>query len=227
MKKLAVALLIVAIGRLASPAAVPVYDGIGNPDQPYKYAGRSGAPAPATTTVPVSAGASGPLEVRSSEMGPQLLVQLAAGAFQAPTHTLTVTATPMQGDGTTVPEGTIDGNVYRFTATPGAVLRPDRALGFLFLRAAVMTRPNPVVVHRSSDSGPWEKVKTVRAGTDILSTPFKALGDYAVVRPPGAKPLSQGGGLSGLRLALLAGGVVVLVGITVLVLRRSRPEPES
>jgi hypothetical protein len=176
----------------------------------------------------VALGSSGPLEVRSAESGPQVLLQLAAGAFDAPTPTITVTAAPLKGDGTKVPQGTIDGNVYRITATPGARLRPDRALGFLFLRAAVMTRPDPVVVHRADAGSPWQRVKTVRAGQDILSTPFRELGDYAVVKVPGAKPLSQGGGgLSGTRLLLLAGGVLVLVVITVLVLRRARPEEDE
>jgi hypothetical protein len=228
MRKLAVAVLLVALGRLASPAAVPVYDGIGAPDEPYKYVGGQRPPAASvSTTVAVRAGSSSPVQVRSAEQGPQVLLDLAAGAFAATSPTLTVTSTPLKADGTAVPQGTIDGNVYRITATPGARLQPERAQGFLFLRAAVMTKPDPVVVYRDTDRDPWEKVKTVRAGRDILSTPFLALGDYAVVRLPGSEPQSQAGGLSGARLALLIGGVLVLVVLTVLVLRRSRPEEEE
>ena len=221
MKKLAAALLLVALGRLASPSAVPVYDGVGAPDEPYKYVGRANAPvASISRTVAVSGGSSAALTLQSAEKGPQVLLDLAAGGLDATTSTLTVTARPVEADGTKVPQGTIDGNVYRITASQGARLRPDRALGFLFLRAAVMTRPDPVVVHRTTSTDPWEKVRTVRAGQDILSTPFRALGDYAVVKVPGAKPLSQSGGLSGTRLALLVGGVLALVVITILVLRR-------
>jgi hypothetical protein len=229
VKKLAVAVLLVALGRLASPSAVPVYDGIGAPDEPYKYVGGPRPPAASvSTTVPVKEALSAPLQVRSAEQGPQVLLDLAAGAFSATSATLTVTATPLKADGTPVPQGTIDGNAYRITATPGARLQPERAQGFLFLRAAVMTKPDPVVVHRSGDGDSWQRVKTVRAGRDILSTPFLAVGDYAVVRLPGSTPLSQGGGgLSGVRLVLLAGGVLVLVLLTVLVLRRSRPEEDE
>lgn len=221
MRKLAAALLVVALGRLAAPTAVPVYDGVGAPDEPYKYVGRSNAPAPSVSvTAQVTGGVSGSLQLRSAENGPQVLVDLGEGAFAAPTRSVTLTATPVAADGTKVPQGTIDGNVYRITATPGAQVRPEQAQGFVFLRAAVMTEPDPVVVHRASASDPWHQVKTVRAGRDILSTPFRAVGDYAVVRLPGSKPLSDSSGLDTGRLLLLGAGVLLLLLVTVVVLRR-------
>lgn len=221
MKRLAAALLLVALGRLASPTAVPVYDGVGAPDEPYRYVGRSNAPsASVTATAQVTRGVSGSLQVKSAETGPQVLVDLGSGAFAAATPTVTLTAVPLAGDGARVPQGTVDGNVYRITVSPGARLLVDQAQGFLFLRAAVMTRPDPVVVHRPSPTAPWRQVKTVRAGQDVLSTPFRALGDYAVVRLPGSEPLSQGGGLGLGRVLLLGGGVLLLLALTVVVLRR-------
>jgi hypothetical protein len=219
VRRVGAALLLVTVGWLASPSPVPVYDGVGSPDEPYKYVGRSPAPVTATVTGPASTG----LQLRSAESGPQVLVDLGAGAFTG-SAAVTMTATPVAGDGTKVPQGAIDGNIYRITVNPGAVLQPEVAQGFLFLRAAVMTRPDPVVVHRATASDPWTAVKTVRAGQDILSTPFRALGDYAVVRTPGSKPLSAGGGLSTGRVLLLGGGVLVLVLLTIWVLRRSAPE---
>lgn len=220
MRKLLAALAVVTLGWLASPSAVPVYDGVGAPDEPYKYVGRANAPASSiSATARVAAGVSDSLSARSAENGPQVLVDLGSGAFAASTATVTLTVTALVGDGTAVPQGRVDGNVYRVSASTGARLLPS-AQGFVFLRAAVMTKPDPVVVHRATESDPWVKVKTVRAGQDILSTPFRALGDYAVVRPPGATPLSQTGGLSSGRLLLLGGGVLVLLVLTVAVLRR-------
>ncbi len=224
MRRLAAALVLVGLGWLASPSAVPVYDGVGQPDEPYKYVGTRNAPVPVGVTVKTQDGASAALQLRSPENGPQVLVDLAAGALTAPTPTMTLTATPLKGDGEAVPQGTVDGNVYRVTASPGATLQPAVAQGFLFLRAAVMTRPDPVIVHRARPTDPWAQVKTTRTGRDILSTPFRALGDYAVVDRPGSEPLASGGGVSGVRWLLLAGGVLVLVVITVLVLRRSGGE---
>jgi hypothetical protein len=219
--RLAAALLLVALGRLASPTAVPVYDGVGAPDEPYKYVGSGNAPVTTiSVTAPVRHGLAGSLQLKSAESGPQVLVDLGAGAFAAGTATVTLTATALAGDGSAAPQGRVDGNVYRITASPGARLLPETAQGFLFLRAAEMTHPDPVVVHRASESAAWEAVKTVRAGRDVLSTPFRDLGDYAVVRLPGSKPLSDAGGLSTTRVLLLGGGVLVLLLLTVLVLRR-------
>jgi len=227
MRKLVAGLSIMALALLASPSAVPVYDGVGNPDEPYRYVGRDKPAVAASTTAQVEGGRSGPVNVKSVEQGPQVLLDLGPGAFDATTRTVTVTATPLSGDGAAVPQGTIDGNVYRITASSGATLDAERAQGFLFLRAAVMTSPDPVLVHRRLPTDPWAAARTVRAGQDILSTPFRELGDYAVVHLPGAKPLSSdSGGLSTGRLLLLVGGVLVLLVITVLVLRR-RPAPEA
>lgn len=214
--------LLVTVGWLASPSAVPVYDGVGAPDQPYRYVGRSPAPVVATLTAATSSGSSASVHLASKEVGPQVLVDLAAGAFTAPGSTMTLTATPLAPDGRP-PRGSIDGNVYRITASSGAVLHADLAQGFLFLRAAVMTTPDPVVVHRATPSDPWTQVRTARAGRDVMSTPFRVLGDYAVVRLPGSKPLGSGG-LSTTRVLVLVGGVLLLVVVTVLVLRRPRQE---
>jgi hypothetical protein len=224
MRKVLAALAVVTLGWLASPGGVPVYDGVGAPDEPYKYVGRSNAPATTVSaTASTSNGLSGSLSVRSAESGPQVLVDLGAGAFTASTPSVTLTVTALAAEGTQAPQGRVDGNAYRVTVSPGATLQPS-AQGFLFLRAAVMTRPDPVVVHRATATDPWERVKTVRAGQDILSTPFRAVGDYAVVRLPGAKPLSQSGGLGTGRLLLLGGGVLALLVLTVLVLRRPTPD---
>lgn len=226
MRRWVAAAALVTVGWLASPGAVPVYDGVGNPDEPYKRVGTTNAPVVASTTVGVSGGVSAALQLSSSESGPQLLIDLASGAFAATSPALTLTATPLATDGAP-PRGTFDGNLYRVTATDGATFKPDVAQGFLFLRAEVMTRPDPVIVHRATPADPWVEVRTNRPGSsrDILSTPFRDLGDYALIRLPGAKPLSAGG-LSVVRVLVLGAGVLALLTITVLVLRRPRPDPD-
>lgn len=218
MRRWVAAAALVTIGWLASPGAVPVYDGVGSPDEPYKRVGTSSAPVAVSTKVPVSAA----LQLRSDENGPQVLLDLATGSFAGPGTSMTLTATPLASDGTP-PRGTFDGNTYRISATPGVTLRSEKAQGFLFLRAAVMTKPAPVMVHRRNPSDPWVEVKTNVSGRDVLTTPFRDLGDYAVVRLPGAEPLSSGG-LSFGRLLLLGTGVLALLTITVIVLRRPRTD---
>lgn len=224
VRRWAAGALLVTAGWLASPTSVPVYDGLPNSDEPYRYVGRTPAPTTARASAAVTGGAVGALQAQSGESGPQLLVDLAPGALQSgSTGRVTLTGTPLAPDGTP-PRGRFDGNAYRIAVTPAATLSPDQS-GYLFLRAAVMTSPAPVVVHRASPGAPWREVATQRAGRDILATGLKELGDYAVVRLPGAKPVGSGGiGLT--RVLLLGGGVLVLVLVTVLVLRRPRADED-
>lgn len=213
--------LLVTLGFLVTPNAVPIYDGVGT-DEPYRYVGKSPAPVAVSQRATVGSGLSGALQLRSAENGPQVLVDLAAGAISAATRDVTLTVTPLKADGTP-PTGSFDGNLYRLAVSPGAALRPQASQGYLFLRAADMTKPDPVLVHRDTPTDPWVKVSTTRAGRDILSTQMNALGDYAVVRLPGAKPLSSAG-LSVTRVLLIGAGILVLLTITVLVLRRPQAD---
>jgi hypothetical protein len=215
--------VLVTLGWLASPTSVPVYDGIGT-DEPYRFAGRTPAPSSASTTVRVQDGVSAGIEFKTTETGPQLIVSLSSGALQTTASRLTVTAQPLAPDGSP-PRGAFDGNVYRIATTPAATVRSD-ASGFVFMRAAVMTKPRPIVVFRSGPGAAWREVTSSAYGRDNLATPFKAVGDYAVVRLPGAKDISSGGlGLT--RVLFLGGGVLLLVVVTVLVLRRSHEVDEE
>jgi hypothetical protein len=215
--------LLVTVGWLASPHAVAVYDGVGT-DEPYRYVGKSPAPTSASATAAVSGGLAGSLRVSTGETGPQLLIDLAAGAYHSTASTVTLSATPLVADGTP-PRGTFDGNAYRVRVSAEATLAPDQS-GFLFLRAAVMTKPDPVVVYRTGAAATWQEIPGQVSGRDNLATLFRGAGDYAVVRLPGSKALSSGG-LSTTRVIFLAGGVLLLVVVTVLVLRRPQADEDD
>ncbi|MGZ6827494.1 MAG: hypothetical protein ACXVGH_11930, partial [Mycobacteriales bacterium] len=193
-------------------------DGVGTPDAPYRYVGTSPAPSAAQQTVEVGPTSSAALSLRTGETGPQALVDAGTGALRDPHQATAVVTLSPESPGVAPPQGSFDGNVYRLAAPDGVSVAPD-AQGFLFLRAAVMTRPDPVVVHRPRPGDAWKVLPTTRAGRDILSVPLRELGDYTVVRRPGSKPLS-GGGLTATRLLLLAGGTVLLLGLAVLALRK-------
>ncbi|MCU1601170.1 MAG: hypothetical protein JWO22_1879 [Frankiales bacterium] len=222
MKRWLAAALLVTVGWLASPGAVPVYDGIGT-DEPYRYVGKDPAPTDARITVPVTDGASDNLVLTTGETGPQLRLDLASAALHATGTSLTIAAEPLAADGTP-PRGTFDGNAYRVTASKGTTVATGGA-PYVYLRAAVMTKPFPVVVHRLTPTDPWAEVDSQRGGNDIIAASFTALGDYAVVRLPGSKPINAGG-LSTTRLIFIGGGVVLLVVITVVVLRRPREDDD-
>jgi hypothetical protein len=149
------------------------------------------------------------------------VLSLSSGSLKVSGSSVALRATPLAQDGA-LPRGTFDSAVYRVTATPPATVTAD-ASGFLFLRAAVMTAPNPVIVYRAAPGDAWREVARTRYGRDNLSTKFTGTGDYAVVRLPGSKAISSGGlGLT--RALFLGGGVLLLVVVTVLVLRRPRDD---
>lgn len=218
MRRWLAAAAVVSVGLLATPHVVPLYDGVGFPDQPYRLLG--GQPAPTSMTVRAAApgGRSAVVQGQSAETGPQVQVDLAAGTFTVDAgRSVVLTATPVPAGGAPS-DGVLDGNAYRLAA-PGARVSTSQAPGFLYLRSAVMTRPDPVIEWRPTPTTPWARVKTTRIGRDVLATPLLALGDYAVVRLPGSRPLTSSSGLSATRIAALAGGLVLLVLVTVLAVR--------
>ncbi len=82
-----------------------------------------------------------------------------------------------------------------------------------------MTESDPVVVHRDGPGGTWTRIPSSRSGQDVLSARWDGLGEYAVVRLPGAHPRTTGG-LSAGRLLGLITGVVLLVAVTLTASRR-------
>ena len=222
MKRWLAAALLVTAGWLASPGSVPVYDGIGT-DEPYRFVGKDPAPTDARVTVAVTDGAADNLVLTTGETGPQLRLDLAAAALRGTGSSLTLAAEPITADGSP-PRGTFDGNAYRISASQGTTVATGGS-PYVYLRAAVMTKPFPVVVHRLTPSDPWQEVDSQRGGNDIMAASFTQLGDYAVVRLPGSKPINAGG-IGTTRLIFIGGGVVLLVAITILVLRRPRPDDD-
>ena len=220
----------------ASGAGVPLYDGVGFPDQPYRYvtvptgAKHGPAPAPALASSPVKDGSSiGEITVQSNEQGPQILLQLLPGFVLAPkaAHIAGVSATPLAPDPAPI-DGKVDGNVYRLSLTSDvgtASFGPNVGDAFLYLRAASLKPAPPVMEYRPAPASPWVRLHTVKAGTDIFVISFRGAGDYALVHLRGAKAV--GGGLSQetVLLLLLGGFVIVVIGVAVISRRPWRPSP--
>lgn len=204
---------------------MPVYDGVGMPDEPYRYAvppvgsGAVQPPTTATATTPVQGGRStAGLSVTSAESGPQVSVFLPLGALAAPGGTITVQALP-QAPADPLPGYRFDGNRYRITATDPAgpvALTPQAAFATVQLRATTAEEPGPVVLARATPDAPWTALETSRGGFDVYGAPLRALGDYQLaVRTTEA----QGG--SRVLPAALGGGVLLLAAAVLVVRRRS------
>ena len=210
---------------LLAPAAVPIYDGIGNPDEPYRWvkppatAKTTKAPTGAHKVVPVNGGVSTAAFANTGESGPQLSLYLPVTALKAPAGatTIDVTVTPLAPEAPLPTDGTIVSNVYRLTAAADGQQAPvvgtGRAEPSLQMRAPDARQPGPVFEHRTATG--WQRTRTIRVGTDIYQSQAPVLGDWALVKLKSPPAASGGGG--GIKWELLAPGIALLV-LAVLVL---------
>ena len=215
--------LLVAIAALAAawvvaPSAVPIYDGLSNPDEPYRYVqAPAGAkpttpPTKAVGTVAVNRGTSGAAYVNSHENGPQVSIYVPAGALGVPSGaaSVSVTATPLAPSPPLPRDGTIWGNVYRVSATAGSqavrIVGSGAQTPTIQMRAPSGQQPGPVFEHRTSSG--WQRMTTLRVGNDIYQSQAPAFGDWALVRLAHPDASVSSGGING---GLLGAGIAVLV----------------
>jgi hypothetical protein len=231
----AVALLLGA--WLVSPAVVPLYDGPGQPDEPYRYveppAGYTSQKSPPTTasaSIPVRNGVSTAAFANSSEVGPQVRVYIPPGSLQAPAgaSTIQLTATPSAPKAPLPTDGTIVGNVYTITATASGgpvdvVGKAGSQTPTLQMRAPTTKQPGPTF--ETFDGKKWTSSETIRAGQDIYQTSAPKLGVWALVQQNGE---SSGFGGAQLLMLVLGIAILVIVGIIVVVrLLRARATPPA
>ncbi len=218
----AMALACLGVAWVAAPAGVPLYDGVGFPDEPYRYvrppAGYRATLPPTGAESPLSADHgvnSDELQAFSTEIGPQVTVYVYPGYLvgqasgPAATRSFDVRVTPQAPDGTTPVTGTVDGNVYRVEVTadpPGPVTvasnDPNRTAE-IDLRATAATSDLVTVNYRARPEDAWQGLSTVQVGNDIYAATFAGLGDYVLTvdhtsgGAPNAADGSGGGSRSG------------------------------
>jgi hypothetical protein len=212
---------LVGLGWLVTPQPVPVYDGLGAPDEPYRYVvppQGAKATADATTAVaktPVNNGTgTNGLSVATAEQGPQFSLFLPPMAMAAPGGPIEVRAEPLAP--TDQPRGArIDGNVYAVTLTSASgpvTLTAKSAISTLYLRATTAAQPPPVMQYRAEASQPWKALGTSRGGQDVYVASFPGPGQYALAfaarKGPAGVPVLP---IVGLGAAVLLVVVVVVV----------------
>jgi hypothetical protein len=205
---------------IVAPAVVPIYDGIGNPDEPYRFVkpppGVSAGKPPTTAkvTLPVHNGVSEAGYANSAENAPQVSLYLPSGALgvSASATSVIVTAQPQAPSSPTPSDGTIASNVYRIAASAGGQAAPVKGTGnqapTLQMRAPSAQQPGPVF--ERVVNGKWTDVRTLRVGNDIYQTQLSGFGDWALVQPNGTITSGSSGG-GGVKLGLLIPGIAVLV----------------
>lgn len=221
VRRAAAGLLLVVGGLALSPTAVPVYDGIGQPDEPYRYVERpDGAPVTAEPTTgrgtsPVVAGlAAYGMNVATQEVAPQFSLFLPPRALRVPgARAVEVTATP-QATVTDPPSGLrADGNSYVVAfSVPGVTLTRFAALATITMRATSSEQPAPTIYYRPAAGEPWQALKTARAGTEIYAASFPGPGQFQVVFPAAAEDERS-------VLPVVLVGLVVALAVVVVVIR--------
>ena len=210
-----------------APAVTPIYDGVGQPDEPYRWvkppanAKTTKPPTTANATVRVSGGFSAAQFANTAEVAPQISLYLPPKALQVPTGatSIAVEVKPLAPAAPLPKDGTILTNVYHLTATAGgqsvAVIGKGPSEPSLQMRAPTAKQPGPVFEHRTATG--WQRTRTIRVGVDIYQTQAPVLGDWALVQ------LAKSGGGGGINWGLLGGGIALLaVAIVVMVIRLAR-----
>jgi hypothetical protein len=228
-----VVLGVLAAGWLASPVGVPLYDGVGFPDEPYRFVPARDATAPAATTAQARlrlvGGLNTGLLVNSGEVGPQVTFYAPPHAFEvggAPAGAevvLRVQPVPLSGP---APSGVLASNVYAVSATSAAgpvTVRTDAQSPAITLRATTAVQPLPVVRYRSSPTAPWQQLRTRPTGRDVVNADAPGLGEYVLTRPVTRTAADTGAGRGPLLLVIgLAALLVVGVLVGVRLLGRQR-----
>ena len=225
----AAAALLVSVGWLVTPQAVPVYDGVSAPDEPYRYvappagARKTAPPTAGTASSPVSEGSNTDgMSVQSAEQGPQVSLFVPPKSLASKGTAVVVTTTPKAA--TDQPPGArIDGNVYAIAITdksgPVTLIAAQAAIATLYLRATTSTQAGPTMEYRSTGTGSWKALHTTRGGQDVYVSSFVGVGDYALAFPTSGKA----GGSSLLPFVLLGGFVLLIVVVVVVRLRSKEP----
>jgi hypothetical protein len=217
----AAALVALLTAWVLAPAAVPVYDGLSNPDEPYRFvdppatAKTTKAPTTAARTVQVQNGTNLTQFANSAEVAPQISIYVPAGALGVPAGVTSVqlTAAPAAPTAPLPDDGTLVGNVYVLSATAGDrevdVVGTGNAAPTIQMRAPQGKQPLTSFEHRVGDR--WEQVKTTRIGLDLYQASAEQFGDWALVQLTDASSVADSGGGGGINLGLLVPGIAVLV----------------
>lgn len=186
---LAGAMLLGAVWILAAPAGPPLYDGVGFPDEPYRYvAPPAGAkptkpPTSVRLGVDVHSGHSVAAEISTGEQTAQAAAFVGTGGLRTKPAAkfVTVTLGPT-GPPTPPADGTIPGNAYTVTAssTAGAVsVSTARSALTVLLRIPAAT--SKVVAIEVLTGKGWQQLNTFQTGTDIYQAALPVLGTVAAV----------------------------------------------
>jgi|GEM_PF-1802989 len=214
-----------------SSKIVPLYDGVGFPDEPYRYvktpAGVQNAnlpPSPAQTYVSLTNGTNqSDFTLATKEQGPQASIYVYSLALSSQSAAQAIVKLEPKAPDTNKPKiGAIAGNIYNLSAAPdkGNVAFKSTAhesRGYVDLRLPQNAGVNAVMMYRSGTNQAWRNLGTTKVGNDIYEANIEGVGDYALVP---AKVASANHDYKILALVIM--GVLVIVLAVILALLRQQ-----
>jgi hypothetical protein len=221
------------------PHAPPLYDGVGFPDEPYRWVVPPQGEQPtrlsateASMRVPVTAGTNVESRAQSNEKGPQITLTAFAGAFAVGPgpSSITVRAVPQAVPDVQPDRGHVVSNLYVITAeAEGRAVSLARDYALLLNLRAVRSTAQAVVVCRWTGAG-WQQVPTDRIGVDIYAAWLDTIGPVALVKlDPGVTPqpaplrafsTARAAGPGANALWLTIGAIIIVIAGSLLVVRR-------
>ena len=220
---------VVVVSQVA-PTAAPLYDGIGFPDEAYRYvlrpAGDTVVTRPASSIKTTATAAYGlnnqAVTANSDEQSPQVGLYLPRGSLATPMAATLLQLAIAPIVPTVQPiKGTIGGNAYVVTITSdaGPVTPTSTAVnGVLMMRSS--TGSGLVFQYQPPGSLTLQTLNTEQVSSDRYQTRFAGLGTYSLARLDSSKPASTGG--SSHQLLLGSGALLALMGLVVALVRRTR-----
>jgi hypothetical protein len=226
-------LLALAAGLLAivwliiPPTGLPLYDGIGLPQEPYRFLqppkGQPSGLPPSSIhrTLVISNGNSPVYKVGTSESPPQayFFMQYRSLAIPSGVKSITIDVKAVSPPAPAPAGSKLDGNVYRYavTTSTGApvAFRSGRKVS-VELRGTGASG-SPTLAQFSG--GSWTRLPTlVLLGENYYLTNVKSLGDFVLLLPAGST--GSGAGIGGALPLIIAAVVVVLLAVAAILLIR-------
>jgi hypothetical protein len=213
--------LVAVLGLLVASSGVPLYDGLGFPDQPYRYVhpprgyAQQYKPTEARTVLRISKGSNTEEGLISSgESGPQVAMYIPPGGLRVldSAPTLTVRARPV-APSTPPTDGTLNSNVYEvdFGPHPIRIDAGESAPPNITLREATFETVLAVMEYRAASTGPWRRLETGQVGRDIYLGALQGAGQYVLIQPAAGTPRSARNDGGGRQLLFILGFCFLVV----------------
>jgi hypothetical protein len=196
--------MVVAV-PLLSRHAIPLYDGVGFPDEAYRYvqppSSAEETPAPPSTaeaqTQVINGVSTQDLALNSQEQGPQVTAFIRRGTiYAADTASLSVYIRPeAPRSANKLVTGHVTGNLYHLVASQQVTFKGGSNKAIIQLRLPKINQGEsgvPTIEYQAALDQSWRSLATSKVGNDIYMAPMAGFGYYVLaVLPAGAAEASD------------------------------------